>query len=957
MNQPFATMKRSISFKKLFSIYVKTSRKRILTTILIGAIIFLALTSFFMIWYSHRYNSFFSYIDQNHDWLDDNKTSIYSEEYLYGRYSIDTNYLFKAITEVSSKLEEIIPNVQRSSCGRLTLSLYNNISVLEHDEYHLRTFDENITNIIIENVIVGRIPENYTELIYYKATSDSKYNISDIIELSGIKSDLLSNYNPINYTVVGIVNILDAKLYNKGLSTDLLKESINEMDDGPKAQFFTANTLFYNLINTLENFSSTLNTAIDINYQFTIDHIVNKNKYLASLQDFWNQNPTFDHMLGYQVSFCQDLVEALGAFERDWQTKTISLMGASVPIVLLFGVISIETFTIGSHEQESKYRLLKTQGLENKVLAKMVFYENVMIVGSSFLIGFTTGLITGLFIFMGLNMPVEVSYFAALRQAIIMLSLIILFVILTLLKFVYDLIQTRKALTTTATQYKSKRRKTIREIFSIPEVISLLPGVLLTTIGIVFLNAFSYYDYSFGPDLVQFTFLFYFMSAFGILLLLISVFLLLGRLIDLIWRVIGQSSWKNRKSYFTLALKHLSISGKSYKRTMMAVFVFGLGVIPGLIVTKSIALHTPLEANLTTSCSDILIDDWIIGNQLKSNISNIDGVVSSAEVSILELSFISPIRQNEIYGIRFLVLPNITEYLSVVDFTLIADDGYTDDDINELSTNLTYLMGRKYAQRNDFDKGVIFNTREITDEIYQPLDLIYVNDFSYYPLLSRPDLITNPADSFFFSHPTKIDLVVSKTTAELIFNTTSLIPESSGFLLIKTDTTANKTRIQEELSNEFGYKSITPEQIQQVITERINKFANVFLLITAILTSLAIILFGTVNAISIYKQRLRIIEREIQIGAKRRLIWGNFTIELMLIVLLPMIISIGVAIPIINAFSGYLLNITEVYIKFTPWQPWWVLLLIAIGGLVLLAIGWFVGLIPLINNYRPIKQE
>jgi hypothetical protein len=76
-------------------------------------------------------------MDQNHDWLDDNKTSIHSEEYFYGRYSIDTNYLFKAITEVSSKLEEIIPNVQRSSFGRLTLSLYNNISVLEHDEYHL----------------------------------------------------------------------------------------------------------------------------------------------------------------------------------------------------------------------------------------------------------------------------------------------------------------------------------------------------------------------------------------------------------------------------------------------------------------------------------------------------------------------------------------------------------------------------------------------------------------------------------------------------------------------------------------------------------------------------------------------------------------------------------------------------------------------------------------------------
>jgi hypothetical protein len=75
---------------------MKTSKKRIVTTILVGAIIFLALTSFFMIWYSQRYNTFFSYMDQNHDWIDDNKISIQSVDYLHGGFSIDTNYLFKA---------------------------------------------------------------------------------------------------------------------------------------------------------------------------------------------------------------------------------------------------------------------------------------------------------------------------------------------------------------------------------------------------------------------------------------------------------------------------------------------------------------------------------------------------------------------------------------------------------------------------------------------------------------------------------------------------------------------------------------------------------------------------------------------------------------------------------------------------------------------------------------------
>ncbi|NHK32585.1 MAG: ABC transporter permease [Asgard group archaeon] len=948
--------KHNSSSKKIFNIYMKTSRKRVLTTILIGAIIFLTLTSFLMIWYNFRYNSFFNYIDQNHDWLDDNKTSINSFDFMSKGYSIEADLLSKGITEVTSKLEELMPNVQKSFNGKLGVIMYNNIIDLEYDKNYLQTFDENIINLIEENLIEGRMPENYTELIYYKSTSDSMYNTSDIVELSGISYKESQYYNQFNYTIVGIVDNLDAKLYNKGFSTDMFKESYSLEDFESKAQFFTTNTKFYDLINSVENFSSILSAIIDVDYQFAIEHIKNKNKYLAAFQDFWNQYPVFEYMPGYLVSFCEDLIEALIFFERDWQTKTISLIGASVPIIFLFGVISIETFNIGNHEQASKYRLLKTLGLEDKVLTKMILLENIITIGSSFLIGFTFGLIAGFLIFLGLDISPEVSYIVALGQAIIILSLIALFIIFTLAKFGFDLIQTRKASIITTSQYKSKRKKTIRKIFTFPEVVSLIPGALLTTIGILFLNIFSYSDYNNGSNITQATFLFYIMATFGILLLLISIFLLLSRLISLLFRVIGRFSWKKTKSYFTLALKHLSIYNKNYQRIMLVIFVLGLGIIPGLIMTKSISLHAPLEANLTTGCSDILIEDWSIGNHLLSNISNINGVEETAEVKIQELNYLisSGLQQDE-YRIRFYVLQNITEYLDVVNLELLEEDGYTEDDISELSTDLNYLMNRKFAQKNDYDKGAVFNTRGITDEIYQPLDLNYINDFSYYPLLSRQDPRTN--DYNYFTESTKIDLVVSMMTAELILNTTSLSIENSGYLLIKTEAAANKTKIQEELSNQFGYKSITPEQIQQIIIERINTFAKAFLIISSIIAALAIFLFGTVNAINTYKQRLRIIELEIQSGAKKRLIWGNFTIELVIIVLIPLIISIGIAIPIINGFSSYLLNITEVYKKFTAWQPWWLLLLVAIVGLAILIIGWITRLIPLVNKYRPIKQE
>ncbi|MBN1328603.1 MAG: ABC transporter permease [Candidatus Heimdallarchaeota archaeon] len=898
-------------------------------------------------------------MNQNHDWLDDDIVSVSGEDFIYGSYVIDTNLLSKAIAEVNTKLDAIMPNVQKTSSGRLKLDLYHKISDQVYNGYNLLTFNVRIINLIEDNLIDGRMPQNYTELIYYKSTSESKFNVGENLELSGMFPNLVGDYNPINYSIVGIVSNLDAKLYNNGLSTDLMNNSSNNRVFELEAQFFTTNDLFYDLINTVENFRSILNAAIDIAYQFTIDHIRNKNSYITAIQDFWLQYHEFSYMPGYSLSFCHDLVEALGAFEHAWQTKTISLIGASIPIVFLFGVISIEAFSIGKYEQESKFRLLKTQGLDQKNLTKLLFLEYVITMASSFLIGFAIGLIIGFCIFMGLNILPEVSYFASLRQAIIISSLVLLFVIFTLTKFILDCIQLRKVSTTTTELYKSRRRKIIRKIFTFPEVSLLLLGAMLSTVGIIFLYIFTpYFDNSIGPDITHYIFMFYFISAFGFLLLLISIFLIFDRAIVFIWKIIGKSSWKQTKNHFTLALKHLSLFGKNYQRTMMAIFVFGIGVIPGLIMSKSISIHTPLEADLATGCSDILIEDWIIGDQLKDNITNINGIIAATEITILELAYyVSTGNQYKEYNTRFYTLLNISEYLNVVNFTLLKDSGYTETDIIELNTNFTYLMNRKYAQRNDYDNGVIFNTKGITNEIYQPIDLIYINDFDYFPLLSRTDSNINAYGDFTFNKPTKIDCVVSKMTAELILSNTSISTKDSNYLLIKTEATANKTSIQEELSNQFGYKSITPEQIYEINSENINRFTKVFLIISSIIISLAVILFGMVNARNIYKQRLRIIESEIQIGAKRRFVWGNLTIELILIALIPMVISMGIAVPIIKIFSSYLLNITEDYVKFIPWQPWWLPLLVAMGGFSLLIIGWFAGLIPLVNSYKPIKQE
>ncbi len=432
---------------------------------------------------------------------------------------------------------------------------------------------------------------------------------------------------------------------------------------------------------------------------------------------------------------------------------------------------------------------------------------------------------------------------------------------------------------------------------------------------------------------------------------------MLTRLVTLIWRSIGILTWKSIKSYFTLALKHLSIYGKNYQRTMMAIFILGLGIIPGLIMTKSIASHAHIEANLSVGCADIAIEGWNVNNnKWKDNISRIEGVEKVTEVNIIKMQIYKYdfVNYHE-YEIRFNVIHNVTEYLNIVNFTEVLEDGYTKNDIAQLDTNLTYLMSRKYAQENNYDNGAIFKTTLITEEQYEPLNMIYVNDFSYYPLLTR--LVVDLEDKYLFGEKTYFDMIMNKVTSQMILNKSDNQITTNGYLLIKTESNANTTKIKEEIFTKFGYIAYTREDKEQIILENINNFANTFLFVSTIVTTIAIFLFGSINAINIYKQRLRIIESETQIGAKRRLIWGNFTIELVLVVLFPLIVSMGIAIPIINNFSSFILNIAEVYKKFVPWQPWWLIISSAIVVMIVLFIGWFTRIIPLVKSYRPIKQE
>ncbi|MHA1463238.1 MAG: ABC transporter permease, partial [Candidatus Heimdallarchaeota archaeon] len=447
------------------------------------------------------------------------------------------------------------------------------------------------------------------------------------------------------------------------------------------------------------------------------------------------------------------------------------------------------------------------------------------------------------------------------------------------------------------------------------------------------------------------------MALIGILFLLFAVLLFLRRAMSYLWNRIGNSVWKNSKNYFTLALKHLSVYIKDYKNTIMVFFLIGLCVTPGLIIAKSLDLHTTLETNLSVGCSDILVENWNIDENLESNISKIDGVELSTVLSNIQLDMKdSSVLVDSHYIINFYVITNITEYVEIVNFTLLTQDGYSKNDITMLETNLTYLMNRKYARKNDYNNDEIFSTVGISTSSLRPKELVYINDFSYFPLIPRRKFEKGMFYDL-FHQPTYIDLVVSNKTKDIILEYTEHDRIQKDYLLIKTVEGANITAIKEELSSKYHLTAYTVEDSLTTMDSTLNILGlKLFVLIT-ILSILLTAIYGCFKAANIYKERKRLLEIFIRNGARNWVIVGNFSLEFVLVLFIPIIVSIVIAIPYLKILSGFMLNVVTEYSDFTLWYPWWIFILTGLIALFSVLIGWCVCLSLFVKSYKSYKNE
>ena len=954
------------SFKTLFRVFLKTGKKRIVITAITGMIVFLLLTTFFMAWFNYRYASFYKFIDSRGKWTNDGWISIRTDEIrITTLESYGENYLELVTNEITNYLDSNIPGMFDKKTSSLhsvhyCFQFYPEVEILPT---RLMCFDNQASNLYESCLKEGRLPTNSSELLYQPQNiTHPKFGLNDRVELKP-QYNIASTEQ--NFTIVGVLDNIGVAFYKAGYSVDILGAGQGYWYYGDEDDyltlgidsFFTYQDYYVEAMTNFINFYDDIILNIDYNYQFEIQHIRELNNIVSFLYGVMYEPPNFEYLPFYIDDLCFDLLWTISTFNNQWLFETVKVFASSVPVIFLFGLICFETLKIGTYEKESKFKLMKLHGLKFGTLKKMILLENIIIAGSSIITGFVAGTFIGYLFSLALGNKNFGIYLAALGEPLILTLLFTLFLLLFIGGFMIENSLAKKSVKLVSEQYKQKRKKLFRRILSTPEVILLLIGILVIAIGMTGLYFEPFIDYTMvGYNYMSILVTFLFLAALGALFLIISLFQLLTRLINLLWKFMGNKSWNNVKSFFTLSLKHLAIYTKNYQRTVLAMFIIGLGITPGLIANKSINNQIFLESNISVGCADILVSNYNpYDEDAFRNISKMEGVKAVTPVSTVHLDYYYWEWEAADIGldIDWLVIYNVSEFNQIIDHEPLKDSNIDSEDILALEENMTYIMSKKYVKEEGYSKKNNFTTSILAETQNKVYTLEYIEAFDYFPLLTRSDYF------FFNSRYDIFSIVTSNETFSQILNSTDkdIWIRNYNYLLIQTTETANITKIREDIAIGFGLPTKTSEDVAEDLERNISVFEKNFLVLVTIVTILATMFFGIITAQNIYYQRLRIIESEYQIGAKRYQIWGSFTIELVFIVLLPILISMAITVPILYVAGGVLLNLEQTYVRFKPWLPWWIIISIILFTLVILVSSWLLEIIILVRKYRPIKQE
>jgi ABC-type antimicrobial peptide transport system permease subunit len=366
-----------------------------------------------------------------------------------------------------------------------------------------------------------------------------------------------------------------------------------------------------------------------------------------------------------------------------------------------------------------------------------------------------------------------------------------------------------------------------------------------------------------------------------------------------------------------------------------------------------------LERDLQVGCADLLIENWDNYTLPQSEIESIPGVYKTTTVTLVSIHFEnipesdSQYTKTTTYHVKMLAVHNCEEFNQVIDWKRLGNTRYSEDDIKELSRNLTYLMNKENVKEYGYNDPEVHLHNTFYGEKEKWLTLEYVNSFRWFPLLPLVEENTDP-----YSHEYSFNLVTSLQTIQLLENASSSDSATfSEYLLLRATADGNLTSISEEINNIYDKSSIISRaSIESELRLTTNKFTSIFTILCSIIVVLVVFLYGYIRASTIYQYRLRVIEAEFRLGINREEILKGMILEVLLTTVIPILVSLLFGILYLLLLKQ-LIPIRQIYCPFTLWLPWWILLLTILISSSLIIGGNSASLVPQVRNYRPVKVE
>ena len=940
-----------------FQIHLKTNQRKIIFSIINSILIYLIIISTFSIWSMNKEYDFRAYFtSKDTSWKEDGVFSAYfSTEQLHLVDGFTLDYLETTTIEIQNELSKEIPNIKfTQTTGLMSVEFFHD-NGSSYNSYGLSSLNNEASFVLKNSLIAGRLPENSSEILYYfERESIPNYNISDIITL---RTTPVFEATKKNLTVVGIISNLDTNLTKENYSVDILdwQENIARTSAKftPNENFFSLPDPFFNLLNSFDS-SSVGAVLIDFQYNLSLVDSRKINSYISNSETL-AEGIALETGEMFYVGL--DIFQELVSYKTHWIQETFFVVILHIPILFLLCFFFFEIFHSFKSSIQVNYRQVLIQGVSKKDIQKLIFMEALLVQISGLFIGILLGVVSS-FLLSGIFFGVYNFGRVLLRVLNTLPIAMVLFVSFLLFLFILN-----NGLLKDIPLLKSKRMKVEKnkqtKIISLKEISFLIIGLIPLSIGILIsITMPSIPPMSVNVELAAYSsYVWYWLLSqsfiyLGGTILAIEFLLITSKIFMKLYFRIGRVLWGKWKNRTTLSLQSISFNKELFKKFFFTLVIIGFGILPGFIIKPSITNHIDFEANLASGGSDLIIYDWVQDEVLQQSIESIDDVVNSTVVTLYEIESHIYNAKKELIILNFHILSiyDPSSFITIVDFGKFSDANYGSEEINQLNSNLTYLVDKNYASTNKLSRGAILSNQQLC-RVKDVFQLKYITSFTYFPLVPHFDLASKT------TKPDALFVMNSDTTNTFLTNAENLTIVSQSYLLIDLDDSADSLSIRENLENEYDLTVKNYEIITEELMTNINEFVLDVFVIWSVIISCYLIIYVVLKAGVIFKERETILENEYRLGKSKLNMSVDFVVEILYFSILPILLTITLNATTLRLVCVNLLNTPQLYKIFRLNLPFWLLISLFVFLVGIVISGWSIGTVWQVKNFRMIKQE